>query len=355
MRALERAELGPFLRRLVVLLALVTGLVIFGTVGLSVTEETSLWRSLLWSVDTVATVGSYPPPQSTGGQVVKLLLIVLGVGTLFYALVTATEVVVSGHIATLLQERRERRAIEGLSDHYIICGYGRVGRQVARDLRAAGARYVVVDVDPANRDLARGVGVRFIEGEGSDDGVLEAAGIARARGVIACVDSDPENIFITLTAREMRPDIAIVARAAAEESESKLRRAGADRVISPYKSSGHEMARLALHPQVTGVLDVSPEYRMEEIVVSAGSEAEGRTVGDVRGGAIIVAMRAADGHFQPQPPQESVLHAGDVLVAMGTARTMDRLGRVFAATRAGAVAASGRAEPGTGAPAGAGR
>jgi voltage-gated potassium channel len=337
MRALDRTELGPFLRRLVILILLVTGLVAFGTVGLALAEDTSLWHGFLWSIDTVATVGSIPEPSTLAGQIVKALLIVLGVGTLFYALVTATEVVVSGHIATLLRERRERREIDALTDHYIICGFGRVGRQVASDLRAAGARYVVVDPDPANRELARGVGVRFIEGIGSEDDVLHGAGIGRARGVIACVDSDAENIFITLTARELRPDIAIVARASAEESESKLRRAGADRVISPYKASGHEMARLALHPQVTGVLDVSPEYRMEEIEVTAGSDAEGRTVGDVRGGAIIVAMRAADGNFQPQPPQETVLRAGDVLIAMGTARTLERLARVFGPERTAAT------------------
>ncbi|HSD82053.1 MAG TPA: NAD-binding protein [Solirubrobacteraceae bacterium] len=334
MRVLAAHELEPFLRRLILLLTLVTGLVLFGTIGLSLTEDVSLWHGFLWSIDTVATVGTWPRPETVGGQVVKSLLILLGVGTLFYALVTVTEVVVSGHVAALLQERRERRAIDGLTDHHIICGFGRVGRQVARDLRAAGARYVVVDGNPDNRELARGIGVRFIEGAASEDSVLLAAGIRRARAVLACVDSDAENIFITLTARELRPDIAIVARAASEDSEPKLRRAGATRVISPYKASGAEMARLALHPQVTGVLDVAPEYRMEEIEVVAGSEGEGRKLGDIRGGAIIVAMRSVDGTFQPQPPSETRLRAGDVLVAMGTERTMDRLGRVFAPEQA---------------------
>ena len=143
---------------------------------------------------------------------VKTLLIVLGVGTLFYGLVTVTEVFVAGHLADLLAERRTLKAIEATSDHYIICGFGRVGRQVARDLRAAGARYVVIDALPENRELAAGVGVRFIEGEATEDEVLRAAGIMRARGVIACVDSDADNIFITLSARQLRPDIAIVAR-----------------------------------------------------------------------------------------------------------------------------------------------
>jgi voltage-gated potassium channel len=256
---------------------------------------------------------------------------VLGVGTLFYALVTVTEVFVAGHLAELLAERRTRRAIDATSDHFIICGFGRVGQQVARDVRAAGASYVVVDANPTSAERARGVGVRFIEGSASEDEVLRAAGIMRARAVIACVDSDPENIFITLSARELRPDIPIVARASVEESESKLRRAGADRVISPYKASGTEMARLALNPQVSGILDVAPEYRMEEIEVSPGCAGQGQPIGDVRGGAIIVGVRDPAGNFEPQPPAERVLSAGDVLLAMGTKRTMDRLERLFTA------------------------
>jgi voltage-gated potassium channel len=155
----------------------------------------------------------------------------------------------------------------------------------------------------------------------------------RARGVIACVDSDADNIFITLSARELRPDLAIVARAASEDSESKLLRAGATRVISPYKTSGAEMARLALNPQVSGVMDVAPEYRMEEIEVVSGCVGEGQPIADVRGGAIIVGVRFAEGKFQPQPPAETVLSAGDVVMAMGTLRTMQRLEALFAPAR----------------------
>jgi voltage-gated potassium channel len=331
----ERTEVRAFLRRLRQL-ALMVGLVLVaGTVALALTEDRGVWESFQWSLDTVATIGSHPNPETVAGQVVKVLLIVLGVGTLFYGLVTVTEVFVAGHLADLLAERRTLKAIEATSDHYIICGFGRVGRQVARDLRAAGARYVVIDDLPENRELAAGVGVRFIEGEATDDEVLRAAGIMRARGVIACVDSDADNIFITLSARELRPDVAIVARAASEDSESKLLRAGATRVISPYKTSGAEMARLALNPQVSGVVDVAPEYRMEEIEVAEGCAGEGQPIADVRGGAIIVGVRSADGKFQPQPPAETVLNAGDVVMAMGTLRTMQRLEALFAPERTG--------------------
>jgi voltage-gated potassium channel len=329
----ERREVRAFLRRLRQLALLIAGIVAGGTIALSLTESAGLWESFQWALDTVATIGSHPNPETVAGQVVKVVLIVVGVGTLFYGLVTVTEVFVAGHLADLLAERRTLKAIEATSYHYIICGFGRVGRQVARDLRAAGARYVVIDDLPENRELAAGVGVRFIEGEATDDEVLRAAGIMRARGVIACVDSDADNIFITLSARELRPEIAIVARAASEDSESKLLRAGATRVISPYKTSGAEMARLALNPQVSGVVDVAPEYRMEEIEVAPGCEGEGQPIADVRGGAIIVGVRFADGTFQPQPPAETILAAGDVVMAMGTLRTVRRLEALFAPSR----------------------
>jgi voltage-gated potassium channel len=328
-RARTRNELVLFVRRLAQLGMLIVLLLAAGTVGFVVTEGISPWAAFVLTLDTVATVGAIPSPHGLGGQVVKVVLIILGVGTLFYALVTVTEFFVAGHLAELLAERRMQRTIDSLSDHYLICGFGRVGRQVARDLRAAGARYVVIDANPDNRELADAVGVRFIEGPPSDDQVLMAAGIDRARGVLACVDSDAENIFITLTARELRSDISIVARASAEDSEKKLRRAGADRVISPYKASGAEMARLALHPQVHGVVDVAPEYRMEEIVVDEGCDGVGQKIGDIRGGAFIVALRRPDGTFHAQPSSEMVLEVGDVLLAMGTVRTMDRLESLF--------------------------
>ena len=328
----QQTEIRAFLRRLGMLSLLIVLLVAAGTTGLALTEHDGVWDSFQWSLDTIATIGSHPVPQTLPGQIVKVVLTILGVGTLLYVLVSVTEVFVAGHLTELLAERRTLKAIEATSDHYIICGYGRVGRQVARDLRAAGARYVVIDALPENRELA-GVGVRFIEGEATEDEVLRAAGIMRARGVIACVDSDADNIFITLSARQLRPDIAIVARAASEDSESKLLRAGATRVISPYKTSGAEMARLALNPQVFGVVDVAPEYRMEEIEVAPGCAGEGQPIADVRGGAIIVGVRNEDGTFHPQPPAETILSAGDVVMAMGTLRTVQRLEALFSPAR----------------------
>jgi voltage-gated potassium channel len=253
----------------------------------------------------------------------------LGVGTLFYALVTVAEFFVAGHLGEILEERRTLNQIEHLNDHHLICGFGRVGRQAARDLKAGGVDFVVIDELEENKELADQMGVPFLLGRPSEDEMLKAGGIERAVSVLACVDSDAENIFICLTVRELRSDITVVARAAVEDSEKKLLRAGADRVISPYKSSGAEMARLALHPQVTGVVDVAPEYRMEEIDASEGCEALGKTIGEVRGTTTIAALRTSDGQVRPQPPLDTVLSAGDVVVAMGTVEALKQLESLF--------------------------
>jgi voltage-gated potassium channel len=332
-----REDLVAFVRRLGQLGLMIGVLLAAGSIGYVLTTDDGLWDSLILSLDTVATVGSIPAPTGTGAELVRVALIVLGVGTLFYALVTLAEFFVAGHIGEILAERRSLKMIESFSDHYIICGFGRVGRQVARDLHAAGARYVVIDSNPESREIASAVGVRFLEGAPSDDELLRLAGIDRARALVACMDSDAENIFATLTARELRGDIAIIARASLEDSEKKLKRAGADRVISPYKASGTEMARLALHPQVSGTQQVAAEYRMEEIEVVAGCPGAGRTIGDVRGGAFIVGVRHADGSFLPVPAAEIALGPGDVVMALGTPNTLDRLEALFvtagAATR----------------------
>jgi voltage-gated potassium channel len=323
------AELRFFLRRLALLGALILGLLAAGTIGFTLTEGTSIGFSFIWALDTIATIGSIPQPHDTGARIVEVALIVFGVGTLFYGLVTATEFLVAGRLSGLLVERRIQRMIDAISGHHVICGFGRVGRQVARDMRAARQPYVVIDDNPDNREIAGELEAPFLEGRPSEDEMLRRAGIERARAVLACMDSDAENIFATLSARELRPDITIVARASVEDSEKKLRRAGADRVISPYKASGSEMARLALHPQVADVVDVGPGYRMEEIEVPSRGNGAGRRIDDVRGSSIIVALHRPGGSMQPMPPGETVLEAGDLLVAMGTAQAMDRLEALF--------------------------
>ncbi len=324
----ERRELRNFARRLGILLAVLVGVIVLGTIAFCITEGTSVGYSFSWTLDTVTTLGAMTDPHDTAGRVVVVLLELFGIGTLFYGLATVAEFFVSGQLSGLLEERRNQRMIDTYSDHFIICGFGRVGRQVARDLGLAGVKHVVIDSNPSHRERAEVLGLRYLESNAADDEVLLGAGIERARAVIACVDSDADNIFIVLTARGLRPDILIIARASAEDSERKLLRAGADRVISPYKTSGSEMARVALHPQVAGALQVA-DYRMEEIEVPASCEGAGKTIEQVRGDSVIVAVRHADGRFEPQPPPESVIASGDMLVAIGRPIALERLETLF--------------------------
>ena len=216
--------------------------------------------------------------------------------------------------------------IEGLSDHFIICGYGRVGRQVARDLRAADARYVVIDPDPVDIAAAQdAVGVRAIRAQPpADDAPREA--------VIACVDSDAENIFIALTARELSAQVGIVARASREDSKSKLKRAGRrPRDLARQGLPGGDGApRVAPAGDRVGRrrLRVPPRGDRGRRGVRGGR----RALADVVGGSMFVGLRP-DGTFAPQPPGDTILGAGDVIVAMGTPRTMDRLEKLFARER----------------------
>jgi len=327
-RVRARRELWLFARRLMILLTATAALIVVGTIAYAIAEGTSVAYGFIWTLDTVTTLGSIPDPRDVGGRVVTVALELFGIGTLFYGLATVAEFFVSGQLSGLLYERRTQKMIDSLSEHYIVCSFGRVGRQVVRDLREAGSAFIVIDDNHDNRELAELQGVPLIEGSAADDEVLLQAGIARAAAVIACVDSDADNIFITLSARELRSDILIIARASAEDSEKKLLRAGATRVISPYKTSGSAMARVALHPQVGGAVEVA-DYRMEEIEVPAMCAGIGRTIAQVRDSAVIVALRHADGRLVPQPPPDSVISAGDMLIALGQPAALERLEQTF--------------------------
>lgn len=274
--AAARREIGRFLRRFVALIAALSALTLAGGAALAGLEHTSFWRGINWAVDIVATTGSLGEPQSVGGEITKVVLISLGLGTLFYLLVTTVELFVAGHLSGLLEVWRMERRIEDLENHYLICGFGRVGQQVARDFLEANVDFVVIDENSEQREVMEEMGVLYLHGPASDDALLIEAGIKRARAVIACVDSDAENIFVTLSARELNPEIEIVARASQESSERKLLRAGADDVISPYKASGRAMARIALsaRPQAsrgpTGQSIPGQEQRVPDAARRAG-------------------------------------------------------------------------------------
>src|ERR1700739_2806865 len=182
--AVTHRQLVLFGRRIGILLALVIALLRLAALGLSVSEKVGFWYAFRWSLDSAATVGGFPQPRTTFGQIVQVGLVVLGVGTLFYALATVAELFVAGHLADLLQLRRTQKMIDSLADHHIVCGFGRVGRQVARDRQAAEADFVVIDAHPDNQQLARSLGITFIEGDAADDTVLGEAGIHRARSLL---------------------------------------------------------------------------------------------------------------------------------------------------------------------------
>ena len=276
-RALVRRELGYFLRRLGLVACFLAVLAFAGAASFAGFEHTSYWVGIQRSFTTITTLGAMGNPSSVGGQITEIAVVALGVGTLFYLLGTVSELLVTGHLTGLLGAYRMQRRIAELSDHYLVCGFGRVGQRVAKRLKDAGVDLVVIDANPDIREEMEEMGVLHVDGQASDDEILCEAGIERARAVIACVDSDAENIFVTITARALRPDIEIVARAAEEPTERKLIRAGANDVISPYKASGDAMARLAL--DVPGErergqpVDVDEDGRPEGRVYS--EEAEG--------------------------------------------------------------------------------
>ena len=229
--------------------------------------------------------------------------------------------------------------MERLNEHYIICGYGRVGRRVAAEFRESGIEYVVLDFSPDAIEAAGEAGDLFIEGTGTEDEDLLAAGLERARGLVASSDSDADNLYITLSARAARPNLLIVARASDEDAAKKLRLAGADRVVQPYSTAGKEMAKLVLRPQVAAFLDIvstsgGPELRFEEIEVDETCEHAGQSIRDLRvrevTGAMIVALRKRDGTFDTTPDPDATLDVGDVIIAAGTPDELRRLEELFA-------------------------
>lgn len=326
-------ELRQLVFRLVLLVVAVALLILLGSIGFSMLEHVSIWQGFLQTLDIVATVGALEPPHTSGGQILKVVLITLGVGTMFYALITVTELVVAGHLLGLLQTRKMENKIAALNDHFIVCGFGRVGRQVIRDLQNAGVPVVAIEIDQELRVTLEQLAIPSVFGRASDDQILRSAGIERARSLIACTGSDAENIYITLSARELNPDVEIVARANYRDVFSKLTKAGANRVVSPYMTSGQAMAKLALQPHVSEYLDVvtgSDDFRMEEIEILESSQIAGSRIGELEppcAGLIVALRKNSEEGFKLKPSEETVLEAGNVLIAMGSPKELEALER----------------------------
>jgi voltage-gated potassium channel len=316
-------------------LAMLLGVFVLGTIGYVVLGF-SVLDAVYQTVTTVATVGFREvQPLDDAGKVFTIVLILIGVGTALYTFSVLLESLLEGHLARLFGRRRMERQIEGLHDHVIVCGWGRVGRAIGTELAAAGTDLVVVDRDPTRPPEA---GVPSIVGDATEDLLLERAGLSRARALVAALDSDAANLFVTLSARSLRPDLFIVARARVEESEEKLRRAGADRVVNPQSIGGARIAAFVLQPNVTEFLDVvmhdrNLQFRLEEVVVPPGSAIAGRSIRDAhlrdRTGALVLALRESDGAFNTNPSPDTTIAAGHVLIAIGTPDELAALERML--------------------------
>ncbi|HEX6931270.1 MAG TPA: potassium channel protein [Streptosporangiaceae bacterium] len=321
-------------RRIQLALGLVLAVIVAGSIGYVVLGFDVL-DALYQTVTTITTVGFREiHPLGTAGKIFTIVLILAGVGTALYAFSVVLETLVEGHLRRHFERRRMERNIARMTGHTIVCGWGRVGRAVGSYLSGQGADVVVVDLDASR--VAETPYPALI-GDVTDDDVLRTAGVMRARALVTAINTDAENVYVTLSARALRPDLVIVARARNEESESKLLRAGATRVVNPQRIGGQRIAAAALQPNVVEFLDVvmhegSLEFRLEEVSIRQGSRLAGLTLADAdvgeRTGSLVLALRDHDGQFAANPPPHTPLAAGDVLIAIGTEQQLSALQRV---------------------------
>jgi len=327
-------------RRVVLAVAGLLALLVGGTIAFHQALGNETWmQSFYRTIVTVSLTGLDTVPRNDESRAISIVLVIAGLTIFAYVAAILVEGIAGGVFTGALAERRRRRTIEHLSGHYIICGYGRVGRRVAAEFRESGIEYVVLDFSKDAIAAAAEAGVLFVEGTGTEDEDLEEAGLLRARGLVASSDSDADNLYIALSARAARPDLLIVARASDEDAARKLRLAGADRVVQPYSTAGKEMAKLVLRPQVAAFLDIvstsgGPELRFEEIEVKDTCDHAGKSIRELKvrevTGAMIVALRKQDGRFDTTPTPEALLDVGDVMIAAGTPDELRRLEELFA-------------------------
>jgi voltage-gated potassium channel len=321
---------GP---RLAVLL--LAGVLAGGTVGYMVVEGWSAWDAFYMTVTTVATVGFREVhPLTLGGQVFTILLIFCGVGTAFYTVTLLATIIVEGGLHRRFEKRRVARMLEDITDHFILCGYGRIGSIIAGELHQQGVPLVVIERDPDRVRQAIERGWLALEADASREEVLAHGGIHRARGLIAAVGTDAENVFTVLTARVMRPDLFIIARVESDDAEHKLRRAGADRVISPYQIGATHMVQTALRPAVVDFVQLATsserlDLSMEQVHIKDDSALANRSIVDAgirqKFGVIIVGIKRAGGTMEFNPAPEAIMRAGDELVVLGTTESVKAL------------------------------
>ncbi len=310
--------------RLAWALSLLLAILVFGTFGY-LAFGFGFVDAMYQTVTTVATVGFREVhPLSTGGKFFTMILILVGVSSTLYAFSILIETLIEGRLADSLGRHRMERSINTMQGHIVICGWGRVGRSIASEVDEADRKLVVIDLDP---DRLAGCPYPSVLGDATEDATLAAAGIERASALIAAVDADAANSFIILSARAACPELFIVARARSADSEEKLRRAGADRVVNPQHIGGTRMAAFVLRPHVAEFVDVvmrdrNLEFRLEELAVGPASPIARKSMREARirdrTGALVLAVREAGGQLRTNPPPETTIEAGDLLIAIGT-------------------------------------
>ena len=323
------------LRRLWLMLTVVASLLILGTAGFVAIEGWPLLDALYMTVITVTTVGFMEVhPLSTSGRVFTMALALGGIFTIFYAATEFIRAVVSGEVARSLGRQRMERSLAELDDHIIVCGYGRMGRLVCETFSEEGLPFVIIDHEAAaleGFDLPHGLA---LTGDATSDETLRRAGVERARTLVTVASSDADNLFITMSARLLSEKLVIVARAEDDGAETKLLRAGATRVVSPYVIGGQRMALAVLRPHATDFIELATAsehlaLQIEEVRIRDGSRYAGKSLLESRirqdFGVIIVAIRKKGGEMRFNPPGDAVLEGGDLLITLGPRERLDRL------------------------------
>ncbi|MGP6158170.1 MAG: potassium channel family protein [Vulcanimicrobiaceae bacterium] len=312
-------------KRLVVVALALLSVIAVSTAGYVAIEGWSWFDSLYMVLTTITTIGGGEPvPLSKAGKYLTAAVIVLGVGTTTFSFIAVFEFLLEGHLGSAVGRRRILERVRALKDHYVLCGFGRVGREIAREWVAEKVPFVVIDINQQSLEDAVREGYLVIEGNASDVDVLRTAGVERAQALVAATDSDADNVYVTLSARVLRPNIFIVARANKEDSHAKLRLAGASRIISPYHIGGRRMASLAMRPTAVEFIDTilqagNSELLLEDLTIERGSGWIGKTLASLVGQAseaIVLALKRGN-HMTFRPPQDTVLEAGDEIVAAG--------------------------------------
>jgi voltage-gated potassium channel len=314
-------------RRFLFILVAVSTTLAIGTVGFTLIDGFPPFDAFYMTLTTMTTVGyGEIHPLSRAGRVFNSFLIAFGVTTIFIAIGAMTQTIIEMEFGDAMGKRRNKRMIEKLKDHYIICGYGRVGRGASAELTKAGVPFVIVDIDPERIERAMLAGLLGAVADSTRDETLRLVGIDRARGLVAALATDADNLFVLLSAKGLNPKIFVATRAAEEGAEEKMRRAGADAVFAPYTMTGHRLAQSLLRPHVVQFLDfttkdVGDDIAIEQVRVGAASEMAGKTIKEMHlrqaAGVIVLAIRNARGEMMFNPPPEGAVRAGDHLIVMG--------------------------------------